>query len=137
MATAPGWNPGGASGPWRIIPAALRACYLNPVPIKDRAAYNAYMAEYMLRRYHKRRAEALALLGGKCVVCGTTEDLNFDHIDRDTKSFSISRLWSISYNRFLAEVQKCQILCQAHHIEKSKAAGDFSRRTSASVAEMV
>jgi len=30
------------------------------------------------------------MLGGRCVRCGATEDLEFDHIDPSTKRFTIS-----------------------------------------------
>lgn len=81
---------------------------------------NEYMREYMLCRYHERRAEAIALLGGKCVECGTTENLQFDHIDPKLKTMSVSKLWSVSKERYLKEIQLCQLLCKTHHIEKTR-----------------
>lgn len=80
---------------------------------------NAYMANYMLRRYHARRAEALAMLGGVCVDCGATKSLEFDHEDRSTKSFDVSKLWSTSRERFLAELEKCVLRCSTCHQLKS------------------
>lgn len=74
----------------------------------------------MLRRYHERRAEAIASLGGQCAVCGAAEDLEIDHIDPALKSFDISKLWSVSKVRFRAELVKCQVLCKPHHIEKTR-----------------
>jgi hypothetical protein len=94
--------------------------YLNPVVVKDRAAYNAYMAEYMLRRYHRRRATAIEILGGECVVCGRTDDLQIDHIDPAEKSFDLGKLWSVSEARFFAELKKCQLLCGPHHRDKTR-----------------
>ena len=81
--------------------------------------YNEYMAKYMLRRYHQRRADAIDLLGGECVVCGTEDRLEIDHIDPTLKSFSIPKLWSVSQKRFDEELSKCQLLCKFHHEEKS------------------
>lgn len=49
------------------------------------------MRDYMLRRYHARRAESYAILGGKCVVCGTSDDLQID--------------WSVSRERYLKSVR--------------------------------
>jgi len=98
------------------------------VPLTDRDEYNAYMAEYMLKRYHERRQYALDLLGSVCSTCGTDEDLNFDHIDQDTKLFPISKLWSVSRKRFEEEIRKCQVLCQPCHIEKSKMNQDYTRK---------
>lgn len=97
------------------------------MPVSNKADYNAYMKDYMLARYHERRAEALALLGGFCVRCGSDEDLNFDHIDRDTKAFPISKLWSVSRVRFLSEIAKCQILCVPCHKEKTKENRDYRK----------
>lgn len=82
--------------------------------------YNEYMRVYMLDRYHERRAEAVRRLGGRCAVCGVTEDLEIDHIDPALKSFNISSLWSVSKKRFEAELEKCQALCKVHHIEKTR-----------------
>jgi hypothetical protein len=39
--------------------------------------------------YYKRRQKLYDFLGGKCVVCGATEDLEFDHIDPAQKSFDL------------------------------------------------
>jgi 5-methylcytosine-specific restriction endonuclease McrA len=78
------------------------------------------MREYMLKRYHTRRAIALDSLGGVCKNCGSEEQLEFDHIDPTTKQGSIAKLWSYSYQRFLDELKLCQLLCRDCHIEKSK-----------------
>jgi len=75
--------------------------------------------EYMLERYHKRRAEAIKFLGGACVICGATEDLELDHILRNEKSFNISQMWSISQEKFDAELSKCQLLCNTCHKAKN------------------
>lgn len=73
-----------------------------------------------LARYHRRRNNAIQTLGGKCVVCGTTENLELDHIDPKTKSFGISQMWSVRLERFQKELGKCQLLCKKHHVEKTK-----------------
>lgn len=90
------------------------------------ADYNRKMAEYMKKRYHERRAAALETLGGKCSVCGTTEDLEIDHIDADDKEIPLNKMWSVSKERFFRELVKCQALCKTHHDEKSR--GDISRK---------
>jgi len=86
---------------------------------KDKTAYNAYMKEYMNRRYQRRREYALNLLGNKCYNCGSTEDLEIDHIQPELKSFSISKFWSIKEDLFLKELEKCQLLCKSCHINKT------------------
>ncbi len=78
-----------------------------------------YARTYHLARYHRRRTDALDLLGGRCVRCGETADLQIDHIDPATKSIEISKLWGVSKDRFWAEIEKCQILCRLHHTEKT------------------
>ncbi len=83
--------------------------------------YNYQMNLYMKRRWVKRRAQAVTRLGGKCVECGSTDNLEFDHIDPTTKVCSIARASSFSQVRFDAEVQKCQLLCVEHHKVKHAA----------------
>lgn len=70
------------------------------------------MKEYMLRRYHERMADAKAQLGGKCVSCGSSKDLEFDHIDPNTKSYSVQKMWSLSKAKLEAELAKCQLMCK-------------------------
>lgn len=84
-----------------------------------RENYNEYMREYMLKRYHRRRSDSIEKLGGKCVVCGTTDNLEIDHIDRSTKTMDISGLWSCNIQRYETELKLCQLLCEAHHKEKT------------------
>lgn len=81
--------------------------------------YNAYMAEYMLKRYHERRALAFEILGEACAHCGAGA-VEIDHIDWREKSFPVSKLWSVAMKRFLAELDKCQPLCKECHAAKTK-----------------
>lgn len=37
--------------------------------------------EYNLQYYHNKRYKLIQQLGGKCAICGSTENLEFDHID--------------------------------------------------------
>ena len=82
---------------------------------------NAYMASYMKRRYHQRRALAVAMLGGSCVRCGSTDRLEIDHTDRSTKELDLGGLWSVAAERYQAELTKCQLLCHDCHKAKSSA----------------
>ena len=78
------------------------------------------MAKYMLARYHRRMAEAKESLGGMCVFCGSTENLEIDHIDPTTKLFTLgSKLASVSETKYLIEIVKCQLLCHVCHMSKS------------------
>jgi len=85
-----------------------------------RVPTNAYMNAYMKKRYAERRAIAIQLLGGKCVHCGSTENLEFDHIDRTKKSFEYGSLWSGTWEKFLAELAKAQLLCKSCHLKKTR-----------------
>lgn len=77
-----------------------------------------YMREYMRRRYNERRALAIQWLGGKCIKCGSEDDLEIDHINPSTKAFSIDQLRSQSVITFWTEIAKCQLLCKRHHAKK-------------------
>lgn len=78
------------------------------------------MRQYMADRRARIKAEMLARLGGACVQCGTTETLEFDHVDPATKVFHISgRGLDKPRALLLAEVDKCQLLCKPHHVEKT------------------
>ena len=84
----------------------------------------SYHKEYNLKRYHERRNEFLEMLGGMCVECGTTENLEFDHIDPSTKTMNMGRMLNVSKQRALEELKLCQLLCKEHHIEKGHLNGD-------------
>lgn len=61
-----------------------------------------------------------AFLDGKsCVVCGTTSQLEVDHIDPALKV--THNVWSWAPARRASELAKCQVLCNAHHKEKTRA----------------
>jgi hypothetical protein len=64
-------------------------------------------------------------MGGKCIECGCTETLEFDHIDPSTKSFNIAAGYTKPKETLLAEVAKCQLLCNKCHIEKTKKDSKF------------
>lgn len=83
--------------------------------MRDKDNYNAYMKDYMLRRYHKRRVDAIILLGGKCKICGSTDELNFHHINPDLKIMAIARMSSLSKQKWEEELAKCELLCEECH----------------------
>lgn len=89
---------------------------------------NERMNTYMKDRWKKRREDAVKRLGGTCVVCGSSDRLEFDHIDPETKQFAIASGSSFSEEKFLEEIDKCQLLCHSCHKEKHKAPhGTLSR----------
>jgi hypothetical protein len=64
----------------------------------------------------KKKAFLIEMLGGKCVGCGITENLQFDHIDRKQKSFTIGKMLGYSLeNKLIPEAKKCQLLCKSCH----------------------
>lgn len=87
--------------------------------LKDKTEYNEYMRKYMLERYTSRREAGIKSLGGRCVVCGSCEDLKFDHVYPSTKEFTVAKFPSISEERFQEEIKKCQLLCPKCHNEKT------------------
>lgn len=87
--------------------------------LKSKEEYNAYMREYRRKRHKAERDKAIIRLGGKCVECGSTESLEFDHIDRNSKNFEIGVMFSQSKAKVEVELAKCQLLCRVHHEEKT------------------
>ena len=64
----------------------------------------------------RRRAAAIALLGGGCVVCGSTDRLEFHHKDPTTKTNNISRMLSRRWELLEQELRKCELRCHDHHM---------------------
>lgn len=77
----------------------------------NRARYRA--------NYFRIMREAKELLGGKCTKCGSTDRLEFDHIDRSTKKFNISARAANGMKAIADELTKCQLLCRPCHLKKS------------------
>ena len=75
---------------------------------------------YKALKYKRTVALFKALLGGKCVVCGATEQLEIDHIDPATKEFELTKSNTYSRKKVMEELAKCQLLCKTCHLEKTK-----------------
>ena len=82
---------------------------------KEQQKHNS---EHKLQCYHDRRQILIQQLGGKCVICGSTENLEFDHIDKHAKSFGVSSHLSYSLESVKTELDKCQLLCHECHVIK-------------------
>ena len=80
--------------------------------------------EYQRKRARERLAMARERLGGQCVRCGATEGLQFDHIVPGSRVRKVSEATNWSLERFLAEVDKCQLLCDPCHRQKTIEAGE-------------
>jgi hypothetical protein len=62
-----------------------------------------------------------------CVRCGSTDQLELDHVDQNTKANH--RIWSWSVERRNAEITKCQILCHDCHVRKTTLNGERAAPT--------
>jgi len=74
----------------------------------------------------KKKATLLEHLGGKCVGCGVTENLQFDHTDRNNKSFTIGKCMGYTLEKLIEEADKCQLLCKECHQYKTTINHDMS-----------
>ena len=76
--------------------------------------------EYSREHNKKNKAICLEYLGGKCVKCGSTERLEFDHIKREGKKYTIAKKITNSFGYLKEELDKCQLLCVDCHKIKTK-----------------
>jgi 5-methylcytosine-specific restriction endonuclease McrA len=91
-----------------------------------RPCYNEKMNIYMKARYHRRRNEWVEKLGGKCVDCGSIENLEFDHEIAADKKYAVAKMLSgWSEAKLTAEISKCVLRCQSCHLKKSISSGDI------------
>lgn len=82
----------------------------------------------MRERYHRRRAELMERLGGRCSECGSPDNLQFDHKDYTKKSFGISPLLAgASQEKLEKEIPKLQLLCYDCHLAKTREEGSLGR----------
>ena len=68
-----------------------------------------------MKKVRRRRADLIERLGGRCVICGATEKLEFDHIDPARKEWETRALSSESrIKRYEDEAAKglLQLLCR-------------------------
>jgi len=78
--------------------------------------------KYWLNRYK--------LLKG-CSRCGYNEyggSLDFDHVERETKVRSVSRMTLGSLKKLIIEVRKCVILCRNCHQIKTELNQDYMKK---------
>lgn len=65
----------------------------------------------------QRRAWGIWYLGGHCLKCGTTERLEFDHLDPAIKRTSQFLNWAQAAAK--VELRRCQLLCYDCHKAKT------------------
>ena len=73
--------------------------------------------EYQRHWIAKRRSDWIEA-NGPC-PCGSTEDLEVDHIDAASKLMNPASIWGRREEARLAELAKCQVLCKRCHVLKS------------------
>ena len=77
------------------------------------------ISEYRREQHKERRAQCVEYLGGKCVKCGATHNLQFDHIKREGKKYNIASRVDNNWDNLKEELDKCQLLCYDCHLEKT------------------
>lgn len=82
------------------------------MPYKDPDKQRLFQREYLAKR-----REAWLSENGPCVICGSAENLEVDHINREEKEDH--NVWSWAKARREAELAKCQVLCAVCHNEKT------------------
>lgn len=82
--------------------------------LKSKEGRSSYMNDYIKRRRYKWILE-----NGPCQKCGSTEDLEIDHIDRTTKSVETKHIFVLKQETREAELAKCQVLCSSCHLDKT------------------
>ena len=77
------------------------------------------LSEYSKQRYNERKQILIEHLGGCCVKCNTTENLEFDHINPSTKEEE--SIATIGTDKAMEVIDKFQLLCHDCHQKKSDA----------------
>ena len=73
---------------------------------------------YNTKRGQDRRLQAIKELGGKCQVCSFDRypcSLDLHHLDSRTKARNFRSMRGWSWERILAELEKCILLCKNCH----------------------
>lgn len=85
------------------------------MPYKDPARRREYQKAWAARR----RERAITMLGGRCTVCGSTENLQVHHWVGAAKEGH--RIYSWAWPRLERELAKCLLLCAACHAQADRA----------------
>lgn len=80
--------------------------------------------QYVRERSARLRAEWLHQYG-PCRSCGSSQNLEVDHIDRSTKV--TNSVWAWGRERREAELSKCQVLCIGCHKLKTRTENSVAR----------
>ena len=85
----------------------------------DKQDRNQYMRRYLKDRYSARMKEAREILGGVCIKCGATENLDCHHVDKSKKEIGIDAACYGAREKFLNELKKCVLLCKSCHSKET------------------
>lgn len=80
------------------------------MPYKDPSKKREYQRRWMAQQ------RASYIEGKSCVDCGSTDNLEIDHLDKSRKVSH--RIWSWTKAKRDAELAKCVTRCRACHIER-------------------
>lgn len=100
---------------WTAIKQELDKCCLLCVLCHRKA--HKFSNKRMSQRRSMLRDKAVAYLGGKCCVCGRSDDActyDFHHL-RDKKMTISAAIMQCGWNTIEAELQKCVLLCCLCH----------------------
>lgn len=103
--------------------AALKYYYANKEKCaakakKWRDANRQYLLDKQREQKRIRKNEAIAYLGGVCMICGGVFHpaiYEFHHRDPKTKEKDPSKVLSFSWKRIISELDKCDLLCANCH----------------------
>ena len=80
-------------------------------------------AKWSKQNYDGNRQYLIDKMGGQCVSCGTTDNLEFDHINPLDKSLDITHKLTLKnayqLEEVIEELNKCQLLCEQCHKNKT------------------
>lgn len=85
----------------------------HPMAYKDPERQREYQ-----RQWQRQRRELWLRENGPCVDCGSSKDLEVDHVDPTTKV--THNVWSWRESRRREELAKCVVRCRECHALKSK-----------------
>lgn len=85
---------------------------------------NEYVKNKEKNIYKNLRENAISELGGKCVKCGSINNLEFNHIDPLTKTSEASG----KTNFKKGEYKKCELMCKTCHRKWSNIEFTLSRK---------
>jgi hypothetical protein len=104
----------------------------GPTPfVLDRDGYRRCRkcrVDAVVRRRARMRDVLIAEAGGACAICGFDDHpaaLQFHHIDRSEKSFTIRNGETRSLDRMRQEASKCALLCANCHAQVEAGAADL------------